>query len=57
MWVHFVIGVSCLFGFGRMFILFKRLGGENQKRNVRELIIIFAILFVMPFVLSAFLIK
>lgn len=57
MWVHFLIGVFCLLGFGRMFILFKRLGGENQQRTLRELIIIFAILFVAPFVLSAFLIR
>lgn len=57
MFAHFFIGVCCLFGFGRMFVLFKRLGGENQKRTLRELIIIFALLFIMPFVVSAFLIR
>jgi hypothetical protein len=30
-------------------ILFKRLGGENQQRIVRELIIIFCLLFISPF--------
>ena len=55
--LHFIVGVFCLFGFGRMLILFKRLGGENQQRIVRELIIIFCLLFISPFILSLFAIR
>ncbi len=55
--LHFIIGVLCIFGFGRMFILFKRLGGANHQRVLRELIIIFCLLFISPFVLSLFLLR
>ncbi len=57
MFAHLFVGVMCLFLFGRMLILFKRLGVGAKPRVLRELIILFMITFIMPFLTAYFLIE
>lgn len=53
---HIIIGLFCIAGFGRLLILFKRLGNSefDRKKTIRELIVLSVLLFVSPLILSLF---
>ncbi len=51
-----IIGFFCVIGFGRLLILFKRFGKKeyNNEKTINEFILIFALLFISPFIVSLF---
>jgi len=53
---HLIIGFFCVIGFGRLLILLKRFKKKeyNNEKTINEFILIFALLFISPFIVSLF---
>lgn len=53
---HVIIGFFCIIGFGRLLILFKRIGKKEfrNEKTILEFIIIFVFLFISPLIVSLF---
>jgi|GEM_PF-2124594 hypothetical protein len=53
---HVIVGIFCVIGFGRLLILFKRFGKPeyNNEKTAKEFLLIFAFLFISPFIVSLF---